>query len=552
MLATRLPRIAAPIAALLTLVSALLPAPVLAQQASFDADRARQDRAQGRKPVTVTRNGRAVQTTTFEQEILPDGRAVRAGSLIVKFRRDVAEGKREEAHLAAGAEAVERLGSEDRVKVRVRPGTVGRVLSDYRGRADVERAGPDYVVRSTAATNDPLLGEQYGLEKVGAAAAWGRSHSSPSVPIAILDCGVYAESSGQPAPDGLAGHPDLRGKVIAEVSFSDSPDTDDWCDHGSHVAGIAAAATGNGVGVAGLGHDARILNGKVLDDTGSGSDSSVIQGIIWATERGAKVINMSLGREGACPSLMQDAVNYAWSRGVVIVASAGNSGAAAAGSPANCDKVIAVGATDQVDGRPSFSNYGTNVDVAAPGSRILSSTNNGNYGRKSGTSMASPFVAGLAALVWSTPFGTSNAAVVDRFGATADRISGTGSLWTQGRINAAAAVAPPAAVSCSPRPRVTVSTTPAGTGRLQVTVAATGVNNTVRELRFGAATNALIDVGGQDGRTGNFTMSLPSGTNGVTFFARRASGGVATTVPFVVADGCGDWPTFVGGGAGAF
>ncbi len=503
--------------------------------------------APGTKQVTIARGGRLFQTSTFEQETAPDGRPMMAGSLLVKFRSSASQATRDVVHQAAGALAVERLGLADLARVQIRPGTVTQALAAYRGRADVERAEPDYVLRKTFTPNDPSFGQQYGMAKIQAPAAWDVTHSSFGIRIAILDCGVYSSSSSYISPDGLPGHPDVRSKVVLETNFTTSSfGADDLCDHGTHVAGIAAASTNNGIGVAGVGFDAAIMNGKVLDDTGQGPNSWIINGITWATNNGAKVINMSLGGPGACSFSMQSAISYAWTHGVVVAAAAGNDGTSGAESPANCANVLGVAATDQNDAKASFSNFGPNVDVAAPGVSILSTDFVGTYETFSGTSQATPHVSGLAALVWATGFGTGNQAVVDRITGYADQIAGTGSLWTYGRINASAAVGP----NCSPRPNVGVSAVAASGGRLQATVVAGG--GSLQSLQFGTATNALIDIGSQVGATGSFTFTPAAGTTQLTFFVRRATPGQPTTVPFTVVDGCGPWQTLVGGGAGAF
>jgi thermitase len=504
------------------------------------------------KAVTVGRGGRDFRTTVLGQEPAPDGRAMRASSLLVKFRPGQPPAQRDAAHRAAGGVLAERLRLPDTVRVNVARTAVPQALAAYRANPTVEYAEPDYLVRAIFTPNDPYFGQQWGMTKISAPAAWDRIRSSPGTRVAILDCGIFSSSS-----TFGPGHPDVRAKVVLEQNFTTSPyGADDYCNHGTHVAGIAAASTNNGIGVAGVGFDASIMNGKVLDDEGNGSLSQLINGIVWSADNGAKVINMSIGAERSCATSEQEAINYAWARGAVIVAAAGNGGSDRNGdpqatAPANCNRVLAVAATDVDDGKPNFSNYGAAVDLAAPGVNILSTNFVGSYESFSGTSQAAPHVAGLAALVWSTSWGTSNQAVVDRICSSADRIAGTGSLWACGRINAAAAVAeslPPT----GPRTQVGVQVVRTGSGRLQVTITArTNVGsptNTLRELRFGTAANARIDVpGGPIDSTGNVTVPLPAGTVQTEFTVRRAASG-AFTVPLVAVDGYGDWRTFVGGG----
>ena len=150
---------------------------------------------------------------------------------------------------------------------------------------------------------------------------------------------------------------------------------------------------------------------------------------------------MSLGANLDCPSTIQDAANYAWSKGAVLLAAAGNDGLNDVHTPANCNHIIPVGAVESNDARASFSNYGPGVPITAPGVMILSTGKDGDYTWMSGTSMSTPHAAGVAALIWATSYGTSNEAVVNRLFSTADRVAGTGQYWVHGRINAASAVA---------------------------------------------------------------------------------------------------------------
>jgi subtilisin family serine protease len=200
-----------------------------------------------------------------------------------------------------------------------------------------------------------------------------------------------------------AAHPDLTGRVRTDLGATcldltpcaSGPATDDN-GHGTHVAGIAGAATNNGIGVAGVAFSSPIIPVKVLDSTGSGYDSDVADGIVWAAQQGARVINLSLG--GAYSQTDCDAVATAVSMGALVVAAAGNSSSSTPSAPAACPGVVGVAATDEFDLPASFSNYGwPNVFVSAPGVDIYS-TWPGTYAWEAGTSMASPFVAGVAAL----------------------------------------------------------------------------------------------------------------------------------------------------------
>jgi thermitase len=329
--------------------------------------------------------------------------------------------------------------------VKIPAGKMQEKLLAYQSEKTVQFAEPDFIAKAIGTPNDSYFGSQWGMTKIQAPKAWDITTGSTineAIKIAILDTGADQD------------HVDLAGKIVDNKNFTSSSTVDDLYGHGTHVAGIAAAATNNGIGVAGVGYDCTIMNVKVLDDTGSGYYSWIASGIIYAADNGAKVISMSLGGSSSS-STLQSAVDYAWSKGVVIVAAAGNNGNTARVYPGYYTNVIAVAATNQNDVKASWSSYGSWVDVAAPGVSIFSTVPNHSnylqqqgyfsydYGSLSGTSMATPFVAGLAGLVWATPYGTSNTSVRSRIESTADPVTGTGTYWQYGRINAYKAVAPP-------------------------------------------------------------------------------------------------------------
>jgi len=252
----------------------------------------------------------------------------------------------------------------------------------------VAYAEPNRVRRISRAPNDPAFPEQWGLRTIQAPEAWTITTGGPIV-VAVLDSGVDAE------------HPDLAGKVLPGYNaLNSSANTRDDNGHGTAVAGLIAANTDNNAGIAGLCWECRLLPVKVVDARGVGNDASLAIGIFWATENGARVINMSLGGEGDS-RLLREAVDYAAGRGVVLVAASGNERQAGnlVTYPAAYPNVIAVGATGNDDSVTGFSNTGDYLDLAAPGVGLWTTLPGGRYGPPNGTSFSSPYVAAAAALV---------------------------------------------------------------------------------------------------------------------------------------------------------
>jgi thermitase len=231
--------------------------------------------------------------------------------------------------------------------------------------------------------NDTYFSKQWAFNRIK---GWRFIPDSPEVLVAILDTGIDLQ------------HEDLAGKVVGDANLTDSPTASDLCGHGTHVAGIVAATANNGVGIAGLAPNCRLLCVKVADDSGVVWPSTIAKGIMWAVDNGAKIINMSLVVPTSCPAL-EEAVNYASGRGVVLIAAAGNGIKSIPVYPAYYQNVIAVAATDSDGELWSKSNYGDWVDVYAPGVDIYSTLPSNSYGYQSGTSMAAAYATAAAALV---------------------------------------------------------------------------------------------------------------------------------------------------------
>lgn len=335
----------------------------------------------------------------------------------------------------------------------------------------VAQAAPDLQFTLSWHPNDSRLNEQYALGKLQAEEAWNITQGDGSVVIAIVDTGVDPN------------HPDLRPRLLQGWNaLTHSTDVRDDFGHGTHCAGIAAAIGDNGQGIAGLAPNSRILPVKVLGANGSGSSSAIAEGIRWAADHGAQVINLSLGASMGS-EIIREAIVYAIDKGVTVLAAMGNDGGQVRSYPAayapEINGLVSVGASDSGDQRAYFSNYGSWITVAAPGSRILSTLpqyavqmnpTGDAYGLADGTSMATPYVTGLAALLKAQQPGRSPADIESALIQGADDIGPAGfdNQFGFGRINAlrSLTLTPPSPTptpSGTPRPSATPTptTTPA-------------------------------------------------------------------------------------------
>ncbi len=328
-------------------------------------------------------------------------------------------------------------------------------------------AEPDYPAQATGTgtgiyPDDPAWDFQWSLNKINTPDAWKIITGTQELTLAILDSGIQLDhpdlsskiwvNSGEIPGNSL--DDDGNGKVddvhgwhfyhqwtgSVYIPAEDGSVQDDF-GHGTHVAGIASASTNNGIGIAGISWGARLMPVKVLDEYGNGWYSDIASGILYAADNGAQIINLSLGGEEDS-QLLRDAVDYARARGCLVVASSGNSGGPVF-YPAAYEPVLAVAATNENDHHASFSSYGSQVDIAAPGTDIYSTWVRSSYFTLSGTSMAAPHVSGTAALVWSQKPDLTAAEVISSLLETADDIEAPGfdSYTGWGRVNAFKAVA---------------------------------------------------------------------------------------------------------------
>lgn len=415
------------------------------------------------------------------------------GRLLIRFAADRAPATVAEALTPFAATIAAEITPLDVYRLSVPAGQELAIAEQLRRRSDVLYVEPDYIFHATLAPNDPYYASrQWNLPHINAPAAWDLTTGAASLTIAIIDTGVDL------------GHPDLSDKIVAGYDFAngDNNPQDDH-GHGSHVAGIAAAATNNNVGIAGVAWGARLMPIKVLDSSGSGYTSDIADGIIWAVDHGARILNLSLGGP-SYSSTLANAVAYAYGRNVLVVAAAGNEYLAGnpTSYPAAYPNVLAVAATTDQDGHASYSNTGFYVDISAPGGDPTSSSDTNprhwiystywrgsgvSYAGDAGTSMAAPHVAGLAALIWSLHPDWTNDQVQQAITATAIDLGvpGRDDVFGYGRINAHAAVlynlqTPTAIATSIPTPTPSPTLTPSASPTPWPTLAPTRVRSRIR------------------------------------------------------------------------
>ncbi len=374
----------------------------------------------------------------LEGEIIP-------GEVVVTYRGGfVADASR-----VQGVSVIERLDGSpvtDDPSAPVLVSTGGRpvadVLAELRADPSVQAAEPNYVVRlATEGTiaavdvDDPKSGDQFSLDRMFVREAWNRSEGGSNL-VAVLDTGVWA------------GHPDLEGRVVQGRDFvNDDTNAHDDNGHGTWVAGIIAANTNDGYGIAGISWTDRILPVKIMNRGGTGNTADLLAGIRWSADSGADVINMSVGGFPYSQQ-MQDTVNYAFAKGAVLVGAAGNNRREEKYYPASFDNVISVSATQRNDEFSNWSSYGSKVDVSAPGSSVLTTNcevctygDHDSWGPHvfiSGTSFATPNVSGVVALILAKYPAMTPHEVVERLFATVDDLGypGWDKRYGRGRVNA--------------------------------------------------------------------------------------------------------------------
>lgn len=356
---------------------------------------------------------------------------------------------------AVALEAVPGLPATYLVELSSKSADILNAVNTLNNDPAVEYAELDYLAKFASAPDDPRYSEQWGLTKVQAEGAWDQTLGSPGVVIAIIDSGIDLTHEDlspnlwvNPGEIAGNGQDDDNNGFVDDVQgwnfVNGNNDVMDMNGHGSLVAGIAAARTNNSLGIAGMCGNCRIMPVKITQTSGIANYSDVAAGINYAADKGAKVINLSVG--GYANSItVRNAVNNALSQGIVVVGGAGNDSISDPFYPAAYEGIIAVAGTDESDVRVTTSNYGSWVDVSAPGQNILSTTL-GDYSSDSGTSYATPFVSGAAGLLLSLHPEWTPAMVRSQFMHTTDGIDslnpGFEGMLGAGRLNAALATQP--------------------------------------------------------------------------------------------------------------
>ena len=444
-----------------------------------------------------------------------------SGHILVGSRASSDDAVFEKALAKGGAHSLGKIAQRVHV-VDVAPGDEEAAVARLRADPNVEFAEVDRLIPAAGVTNDPMSGNEWHLATVGAPAAWTYS-TGAGITIAILDTGV----------DGT--HPDLVANMVPGWNFYDNnSNTQDVNGHGTTVAGAAAAVTNNSVGVASIAGSAKIMPIRIADPTAYALWSTVAQGITYAADHGARVVNLSY--EGAsASSTIQQAASYLRSKGGVLFVAAGNTGAVDNTPPT--DLMMVVAATLQDDSHASWSTFGSFVDISAPGYNIVSTAPGGAYWYCWGTSLATPIVAGTAALILAKrpDFTPSQVDATLKSTATDLGTPGPDVYFGAGRVNAAAALQQAAGAAApnpadTTKPSVAIASPIGGTVSGVVTFginASDNVGVTRVELRINGALIATDTAA--PWQFGWNSASVANGSVSVTATAYDAAGNSAVS-----------------------
>ncbi len=420
-----------------------------------------------------------------------------AGRILVGYAKGATKADRKLAHAAAKASRARPLTGAPGVEVVETPLGVGEAIGRLKGAKGVRYAQPDYVVRTSFIPDDPAYGLQWGLEQasdvdIDASAAWDVTTGASTI-VAVIDTGVQLDhpdlaanvwtNPGEIAGNGIDDDDDGYVDDVHGWDFvDDDNDPTDENGHGTHVSGTIAAVGDNAIGGIGVAFGSRVLPLRMLDAQGTGFLSDGVQALAYAKAHGARVANLSWTYGGPISQPLWDGIESAGAAGLLVTAAAGNDALDADRQPEypaafDLPTIVSVAALAKNGTLASFSNRGlSSVDVAAPGVHILSTWNNGGYAYLDGTSMASPHVAGVAALLASEHPGWTALQIRDRLlGTTHPLAALAGLVGTGGLVDAATAVGP----GPDRAPVVTITAPAAGT-RVQpgtaVHLAATAVD----------------------------------------------------------------------------
>lgn len=385
-------------------------------------------------------------------------------------------------NLTQNSDWIESLGT---LIVNVEPAQLNTVLTALQNSDGVEFAEPNYLVQLAGLPNDPGFSQQANLWVIQAPQTWDALPTMQEVLVAVIDTGVdtihpdlvnviwqNVDETGldlNGLDKSVNGIDDDHNGYIDDwqgwnmVAGNNSPNDDQG--HGTHLAGIIGAGVNNSIGIAGVAPNARILPVKVLDNTGFGSYAHVAEGIVYAVDMGARVINLGFGGTGAS-QLLQDAIDYATAKGVLVVAAGGNSGTSVTYYPAGYPGVIAVSAVDNNLSWAAFSSSGNHISLAAPGMGIYSTFPGGAYNTFSGTSMSSAQVSGVAALLAGQPqFSDTNMIRSAMLSGALDLgLPGHDSHYGFGVVRAFDALAYAGPILPTPTPWIVPTSTPGGAG----------------------------------------------------------------------------------------